>query len=324
MGWAPHNMRPGGPCPPGSDAANFRCHLDSHSRYATTHPKWRLAVRPTVRTGGCVMARELHRVKIAPKGMGLNDFVAMQEGFFAAEGLDVEFDWKTFRGTQSSWKDLQYFQRPQDRPYTKDKDEVIQGACVWGTICNASAGMGTFRGRRLWRVAVGDLRAAGFEDPPAGGSQGRADLGRHARRQPFQRAVSAGKISAARKHQDRQHRRLRRAPESAARRRGRGRKPAAAADRDGRAAWPAQDHRGHVPHAVVGAGRLAARGRDRLSARARSRREGDGCRSREISAAVEARGAGRIRDHAPVGFHPLRPRRALRLRDRSRARNSTR
>ena len=78
------------------------------------------------------MARELHRVKIAPKGMGLNDFVAMQEGFFAAEGLDVEFDWKTFRGTQSSWKDLQYFQRPQDRPYTEDKAEVIQGACVWG------------------------------------------------------------------------------------------------------------------------------------------------------------------------------------------------
>jgi NitT/TauT family transport system substrate-binding protein len=90
------------------------------------------------------MARELHRVKIAPKGMGLNDFVAMQEGFFAVEGLDVEFDWKTFRGTQSSWKDLQYFQRPQDRPYTQDKAEVIQGACVWGSICNASAGMGRF------------------------------------------------------------------------------------------------------------------------------------------------------------------------------------
>jgi NitT/TauT family transport system substrate-binding protein len=90
------------------------------------------------------MARELHRVKIAPKGMGLNDFVAMQEGFFAAEGLDVELDWKTFRGTQSSWKDLQYFQRPQDRPYTENKAEVIQGACVWGSICNASAGMGRF------------------------------------------------------------------------------------------------------------------------------------------------------------------------------------
>lgn len=88
------------------------------------------------------MAAEMKRVKIAPKGMGLNDFVAQQEGFFAAEGLEVELDWKTFRGTQSIWKNLDYFQRPQDRPYTEDKQEVIQGACVWGTICNASAGMG--------------------------------------------------------------------------------------------------------------------------------------------------------------------------------------
>jgi NitT/TauT family transport system substrate-binding protein len=94
--------------------------------------------------GRFVMATALRRVKIAPKGMGLNDFVAHQEGFFAAEGLDVELDWKTFRGTQSSWKELDYFQRPQDRPYTQDKQDVIQGACVWGSICNASAGMGRF------------------------------------------------------------------------------------------------------------------------------------------------------------------------------------
>ena len=84
----------------------------------------------------------LKHVKVAPKGMGLNDFVAHQEGYFTTEGLDVEFDWKTFRGTQSSWKDLEYFQRPQDRPYTETKDDVIQGACAWGTVCNASAGMG--------------------------------------------------------------------------------------------------------------------------------------------------------------------------------------
>ena len=83
-------------------------------------------------------------VTVAPKGMGLYDFVAHQEGFFAAEGLDVDFDWKTFRGTQSSWKGLNYLERPQDQPYTKDKTEVIQGACVWGSICNASAGMGKF------------------------------------------------------------------------------------------------------------------------------------------------------------------------------------
>lgn len=88
------------------------------------------------------MAAALKHVKVAPKGMGLNDFVAHQEGFFTAEGLDVEFDWKTFRGTQSSWKGLEYFQRPQDRPYTEVKEDVIQGACAWGTVCNASAGMG--------------------------------------------------------------------------------------------------------------------------------------------------------------------------------------
>jgi NitT/TauT family transport system substrate-binding protein len=86
----------------------------------------------------------MRKVTVAPKGMGLNDFVAHQEGFFAAEGLDVTFDWKTFRGTQSSWKGLNYLERPQDQPYTKDKAEVIQGACVWGSICNASAGMGKF------------------------------------------------------------------------------------------------------------------------------------------------------------------------------------
>jgi hypothetical protein len=49
----------------------------------------------------------------------------------------------TFRGTQSSWKDLQYFERPQDRPYAEGRS-VIQGACAWGSICNASAGMGKF------------------------------------------------------------------------------------------------------------------------------------------------------------------------------------
>jgi len=106
------------------------------------------------------MVESLKRVKIAPKGMGLNDFVAQQEGFFAAEGLDVDFDWKTFRGTQSSWKDLDYFQRPQDRPYTEDKQDVIQGACVWGTICNASAGMG-----RVVPDAYGDSPWAIFVRP---------------------------------------------------------------------------------------------------------------------------------------------------------------
>ncbi len=83
------------------------------------------------------------KISVAPKGMGLNDFVAMQEGYFRDAGLDVEFDMKTFRGTQGSWKDLKYFDRPQDRPFAEGRT-VIQSACAWGSICNASAGMGKF------------------------------------------------------------------------------------------------------------------------------------------------------------------------------------
>jgi NitT/TauT family transport system substrate-binding protein len=87
----------------------------------------------------------MRKVRVAPKGMGLNDFVAQQEGLFADEGIEVEWDVKTFRGTQSSWKDLAYGSRPQDKPYTEAKDPgLIQCACVWGSISNASAGMGRF------------------------------------------------------------------------------------------------------------------------------------------------------------------------------------
>ena len=271
------------------------------------------------------MAKSLRPVTVAPKGMGLNDFVAHQEGFFAAEGLDVEFDWKTFRGTQSSWKGLDYFQRPQDQPYTQDKQDVIQGACVWGTHLQRQRRHGPVGARRLWRFAVGDLRASGLADPPAGGPQGRAGLGRHARRQPFQRAVPAGEISAAREHQGGEHRRLRRAAEGAARRRGRGREPAAAADRDGRAARLAQDHRGHASRRCGGC-RSSVEPEDvraylRALDRAEKAMDAD---LDEIPAAMEARGAVRIRELPPVGLHASSAAASGSSTERCRARNSTR
>ncbi len=79
------------------------------------------------------------KVAVAPKGMGLNDFVAMQEGFFTAEGLDVEFDMKTFRGTQGSWKDLKYFDRPQDKPFAEGRS-VIQGRAPGGPSATPAPG----------------------------------------------------------------------------------------------------------------------------------------------------------------------------------------
>jgi NitT/TauT family transport system substrate-binding protein len=101
----------------------------------------------------------MRKVRVAPKGMGIHEFVAQQEGFFADEGIEVEFDWKTFRGTQSSWKSYRYLERPQDRPYTEAKDaSLIQCACAWGSISNASAGMGRFvpdcHGVSPWAIFV--------------------------------------------------------------------------------------------------------------------------------------------------------------------------
>src|SRR5580765_5041052 len=101
----------------------------------------------------------MRKVRVAPKGMGIHEFVAQEEGLFADEGIEVEFDWKTFRGTQSSWKQYKYFERPQDKPYTEDKDgSLIQCACVWGSISNASAGMGRFvsdaHGVSPWAIFV--------------------------------------------------------------------------------------------------------------------------------------------------------------------------
>jgi hypothetical protein len=89
----------------------------------------------------------MKKVRVAPKGMGLNDFVAEQEGYFRDEGIEVEWDIKTFRGTQSRWTENKYLKRPQDKPYTEAGDDsLIQCACVWGTISNAGAGMGRFVG----------------------------------------------------------------------------------------------------------------------------------------------------------------------------------
>ena len=250
-------------------------------------------------------------VKIAPKGMGLNDFVAMKEGYFAAEGLDVEFDWKTFRGTQSSWKEFDYFQRPQDKPYTSRRTTSFRAPA-----CGARSAMpapGWARSSRTpTAIHPGRSSCGPTRNSKAGRPQGCSGIGRLARRKPLQRSLPARTLSAAGEYQDGQYRGLRRTPQSAARRRGRGREPVAAADRDGGTTRAAQDHRGQVSYALVGPGSHRARNAARLSQCARSRRKSDGCRHREISAALENGGAGGIRE-SPLGLQQIRARRAFRL-----------
>ena len=142
----------------------------------------------------------MRKVRVAPKGMGLNDFVAQEEGFFAAEGIEVEWDIKTFRGTQASWKGLDYKSRPQDKPYTEAKEPHPVRVRL-GQHLQRQRRHGPLRARLLRRLALGHLRAPGLQDPQAAGSGGRSGLGRHARRQPFQRALPAGESPAAGKDQ---------------------------------------------------------------------------------------------------------------------------
>ena len=106
------------------------------------------------------MPASLIKVKVAPKGMGLNDFVAMQEGFFAAEGLDVEFDWKTFRGTQSSWKGMNISSGRRTAPYRRQTGRG-PGRVLVGYDLQCQRRDGPRRHGRLRPFAVGDLRAAG-------------------------------------------------------------------------------------------------------------------------------------------------------------------
>ena len=198
----------------------------------------------------------MKKVTVAPKGMGLNDFVAKEEGFFEAEGLDVTFDWKTFRGTQSSWKGLNYLERPQDQPYTKDKAEVIQGACVWGSICNASAGMGKFvpeaYGNSPWAIFVRpdskirepkDLKDVPISVGMRAGSHFNVPY-RLEKYLPLEniKTVNTGGFGA----------RLKALLDGEVEAASLLPPQIAMAEQLG----PAQDHRGHVPYAVVGAGGL--------------------------------------------------------------------
>jgi len=88
------------------------------------------------------MAATLTKVRVFPTGMRLNEYVALEEGFWRDEGLDVEMLWDVLKAQMYRWKDA-YKERPQDLPFVRG-EQTIGSACAWGSICNASAGMGKF------------------------------------------------------------------------------------------------------------------------------------------------------------------------------------
>ncbi|HLW46659.1 MAG TPA: hypothetical protein VKW09_02720 [bacterium] len=101
------------------------------------------------------------RVRVVPHFMRLHEWIAVEEGYYAAEGLQPDLRPDVMHQVSSHARS-EYFQRPQDAPFL-DGAAVANSACEWGAVCNAGAGMGRFV-PDLYGVA----RFAIFARPDAG------------------------------------------------------------------------------------------------------------------------------------------------------------
>jgi hypothetical protein len=75
--------------------------------------------------------------------MRLHEWIALERGYFPEQGIEPEIRWDVVRGQMASWKGLEYLARPQDKPF-QGGEQTITNACMWGSVCNAGAGMGKF------------------------------------------------------------------------------------------------------------------------------------------------------------------------------------
>lgn len=79
-------------------------------------------------------------LKVVPHFSRLQEWIALEEGFFQEEGLEPVMLPDVMHAVSSHQGD-QYGERPQDLPFVRQM-EVVNSACQWGTACNAGAGMG--------------------------------------------------------------------------------------------------------------------------------------------------------------------------------------
>src|SRR5262249_60119111 len=82
----------------------------------------------------------LTKIRIFPTGMRLHEWIAFEEGYFRAEGLDPEVMWDVYLGQMKAWSGG-YKLRPQDQPFLEGA-QAIGNACASGSACNAGAGIG--------------------------------------------------------------------------------------------------------------------------------------------------------------------------------------
>ena len=84
-------------------------------------------------------------LKIAPTGMRLHEWIALERGYFQAHGIEPIVRWDIVSGIMSSWQGKAYKERPQDMPFAGTSEAVdVINHCAWGSVCNAGAGLGKF------------------------------------------------------------------------------------------------------------------------------------------------------------------------------------
>src|SRR5947209_6624106 len=79
-------------------------------------------------------------ILVVPHFSRLQEWIALDEGFFQEEGLEPEMLQEVMHAISGQQGD-QHGQRPQDLPFVRQM-EVVNSACQCGTACNAGAGMG--------------------------------------------------------------------------------------------------------------------------------------------------------------------------------------
>jgi ABC-type amino acid transport substrate-binding protein len=105
------------------------------------------------------------KVSVLPNPIRIHELVALQEGFFADEGLEPEVQWKEFYDLMGAWGDFTGEEPVNTGPAAvraaqKSSTDEIASACQWGTINTA----GSWNGR-WFRDAYAVSRHAIFVRP---------------------------------------------------------------------------------------------------------------------------------------------------------------
>ena len=79
-------------------------------------------------------------IQVVPHFPRLQEWIALEEGYFRDEGLAPALLSEVMHAVSSHQGDP-YGRRPQDLPFVQGTP-VTNSACEWGTACNAGAGMG--------------------------------------------------------------------------------------------------------------------------------------------------------------------------------------